>query len=131
MSETTRTVLIVDDEASARVFLRAVLESMDWKVIVACDGETAEKMAVEQKPQLILLDVQLPGESGFSAYAELRQNPATSDIPIIMVTGIAEKTGMRFSGKAMGEYTGKEPEAYLEKPVDPELLKSTVASVCP
>ena len=131
MAETTRTALVVDDEATARVFLRAVLESMGWKVIVACDGETAEKMAVEQKPQLILLDVQLPGESGFSAYAELRQNSATSDIPIIMVTGIAEKTGMRFSGEVMGKYTGKEPEAYLEKPVDPELLKSTVASVCP
>ena len=131
MAETTRTALVVDDEATARVFLRAVLESMGWKVIVACDGETAEKMAVEQKPQLILLDVQLPGESGFSAYAELRQNSATSDIPIIMVTGIAEKTGMRFSGEVMGKYTGKEPEAYLEKPLDPELLKSTVASVCP
>ena len=131
MAKSTRTALVVDDEASARVFLRAVLESMDWKGIVAPDGETAEKMAVEQKPQLILLDVQLPGESGFSAYAELRQNSATCDIPIIMVTGIAEKTGLRFSGKAMGEYTGKEPEAYLEKPVDPELLKSTVASVCP
>ena len=131
MSETTRTVLIVDDEATARDFLRAVMESMAWKVIEARDGETAEKIAVEQKPQLILLDVQLPGESGFSAYAELRQNSATSDIPIIMVTGIAEKTGMRFSGKAMGEYVGKEPEAYLEKPVDPEILKSTVDSVCP
>ena len=131
MTETTRTALIVDDEATARDFLRAVLESIDWKVIEACDGETAVRMAAEQKPQLILLDVQMPGESGFTAYADLRQNSATSDTPIVMVTGIAEKTGMRFSGKAMGEYMGKEPEAYLEKPVDPELLKSTVASVCP
>lgn len=43
---------------------------------------------------------------------------------------LAEKMGMRISGKAMGKYMGKEPEAYLEKPVDSEILRSTVASVC-
>ena len=131
MSKTTRTALVVDDEAVARGFLRAILESIDWKVIEAADGQSALKVAAEQEPQLILLDVQMPGLSGFTTYADLRKNPATSDIPVIMVTGIAEKTGMRFSAKAMGEYMGKEPEAYLEKPVDPEILKSTVASVCP
>ena len=73
----------------------------------------------------------MPGLSGFTTYADLRKNSATSDIPVIMVTGIEEKTGMRFDGKVMGKYIGKEPEAYLEKPVDPEVLKSTVAWVCP
>ena len=131
MAEATRTALVVDDEAVARDFLRAILESIDWKVIEAPDGETALKIAAEQKPQLILLDVQLPGQSGFTIYAELRKNSATSDIPVILVTGIGEKTGMRFDGKVMGKYIGKEPEAYLDKPVDPEVLKSTVASVCP
>ena len=131
MGETIRTALVVDDEAVARNFIRAILESVDWKVIEAPDGQTALKTAIEQKPQLILLDVQMPGESGFSTYANLRENSVTSDIPVIMVTGVADKMGMRFSGKAMGEYMGKEPEAYLEKPVDPEILKSTVASVCP
>ena len=89
------------------------------------------KAAVEQKPQLILLDVQMPGESGFSTFASLRENPDTAEIPVVMVTGVAEKTGIKFSGKEMGEFIGKEPNAYLEKPVDPESLKSTVASVCP
>ena len=131
MAKTARKALVVDDEAVARDFIRAILESVDWKVIEAADGQTALKIAIEQKPQLILLDVQMPGESGFTAYADLRQNPATASIPVIMVTGIAEKTGMRFSAKTMGEYIGKEPEAYLEKPVDPEVLKSTIASVCP
>ena len=73
----------------------------------------------------------MPGESGFSVFAELRENQATAAIPVIMVTGSAEKTGIKFSSKEMGEFIGKEPEAYLEKPVDPEILKSTVASVCP
>jgi len=131
MTETTRTALVVDDEAVARDFVRAILEPVGWKVIEAPDGPTALKTAAEQKPQLILLDVQMPGESGFSVFAELRENQATASIPVIMVTGIAEKTGIKFSGKEMGEFIGKEPEAYLEKPVDPEVLKSTVASVCP
>ncbi len=131
MTEITRTALVVDDEAVARDFIRAILESIDWRVIEAPDSQTALKTAIEQKPQLILLDVEMPGGSGFTTYAGLRQNSATCDIPVIMVTGVAEKTGIRFSGKLMGEYMGKEPEAYLEKPVDPETLKSTVASVCP
>ena len=131
MAKTPRTALVVDDEAVTRDFLRAILESIDWKVIEAPDGQAALKMAVKQKPQLILLDVQMPGESGFSTFANLRENSATADIPVIMVTGVAEKTGIRFSGQDMGEFIGQEPDAYLEKPVDPESLKSTVASVCP
>ena len=131
MSEATRTALVVDDEPVARDFARAILESAGWNVIEAPDGQTARKIALEQKPQLILLDVQMPGESGCSVCAELRENQATAGIPVIMVTGVTEKTGLKFSGKEMGEFIGKEPEAYLEKPVDPETLKSTVASVCP
>ena len=131
MAQTTRTALVVDDESTTRDFLRAILESIDWKVIEAPDGKTALSMAAQQKPQLILLDVQMPGESGFSTFASLRENAATAEIPVVMVTGVAEKTGIKFSGKEMGEFIGKEPNAYLEKPIDPESLKSTVASVCP
>ena len=131
MAQDARTALVVDDEAVARDFVRAILESADWKVIEAPDGDTALKLAKEQMPQLVLLDVQMPGESGFSVFASLREDAATATIPVIMVTGVAEKTGIKFSGKEMGEFIGKEPEAYLEKPVDPETLKSTVASVCP
>ena len=130
MADTTRTALVVDDESTTRDFLRAILESIDWKVIEAPDGKTALKLAAEQKPQLILLDVQMPGESGFTTFASLRENADTAEIPVVMVTGVAEKTGIKFSGKEMGEFIGKEPNAYLEKPVDPESLKSTVASVC-
>ena len=131
MAETARTALVVDDESTTRDFLRAILESVDWKVIEAPDGKTALQLAVEKKPQLILLDVQMPGESGFSVFASLRENAATAEIPVVMVTGVAEKTGIKFRGKEMGEFIGKEPNAYLEKPVDPESLKSTIASVCP
>ena len=131
MAQATRTALVVDDEAVARDFLRAILESMNWQVIEAPDGPTALKLAGEQKPQLVLLDVQMPGQSGFSVFAALREKAETAGIPVVMVTGVAEKTGIKFDGKQMGEFIGKEPEAYLEKPVDPEVLKSTVASVCP
>ena len=131
MAETTRTALVVDDESMIRDFLRAILESVNWQVIEAPDGKTALKLAQEKKPQLILLDVQMPGESGFSTFANLRENSDTADIPVVMVTGVAEKTGIKFSGKDMGQFMGKEPNAYVEKPVDPEALKSTVASVCP
>jgi CheY-like chemotaxis protein len=100
---------------------RREFESADWKVIEAPDGKTPLKTSVEQKPQLILLDVQMPGESGFTVYADLRQDPATSDISVIMVTGIGEKTGLRFGSHARREYMGEELEGYLEKRVGPEI----------
>ena len=94
-----------------RDFLRAILESVDWNVIEAPDGETALKAAVEQKPQLILLDVQLPSVSGFTIYADSRKNSATSDIPVIMVTALSE-----FGDIERGIDSGTDD--FLSKPVN-------------
>ena len=53
----------------------------------------------------------------------------TQSIPVVMLTGVGEKVGLRFSGEAMGEFYGVEPAAYLEKPIDPAALQQTVAEV--
>lgn len=121
--------LIVDDEADAREFVRAILESEDWEVEEAEDGEAGLAKAGELKPDLIVLDVQMPKKDGFAVFGELVKNPDTTDAKVIMLTGVGEKMGIGFSGDDMSEYLGKEPDAYVEKPIEPEAFKRIVQKV--
>jgi len=123
--------LVVDDESDAREFVKMILESEGWEVSEAEDGNSGLEKAGSLSPDLIVLDVQMPGKGGFDVFAELGKNPATKDIKVIMLTGIAEKTGIRFSADDMGDFIGKEPDAYVEKPIDPETFKRIVKKVFP
>jgi CheY-like chemotaxis protein len=122
-------VLVIDDEQDSRAFVRAILEPEGWQVEEAVDGVRGLEKAKALKPDLIVLDVQMPNKDGFQMYNELIQDPDMSNIAVVMLTGVADKVGIRFSGKDMGEYFGKAPDAYVEKPIDPDVLKSTVRRV--
>ncbi|MBM4042648.1 MAG: response regulator [Planctomycetes bacterium] len=124
-----KTVLIADDEADMREFVRAALEDDGYAILEAPDGEAALAAARAKKPDLVILDVQMPKKTGFAAFDELRRDDATKAIPVIMLTGVRQKTGIGFSAKEMGDYYESEPEAYVEKPVDPDLLRDTVAKL--
>ncbi|KPK61909.1 MAG: hypothetical protein AMK73_07355 [Planctomycetes bacterium SM23_32] len=122
-----KTVLVVDDEADAVEFVKAVLEDDETKLVSARDGELGLKAAREQRPDLVVLDVQMPKKDGFTVLAELKQDPATSSIPVVMLTAMGATSGVAFSKSDVGEFIGAEPDAYVEKPVDPATLKATVA----
>lgn len=125
-----RTILVVDDEPDAIEFVSAVLEDIgDITVVSASDGNSGFKKAKETKPDLIILDVQMPGRSGFYVFTDIRKNESTSHIPVIMLTGVGEKTGIHFSGDDMEEFMGERPDAYIEKPVEPEQLQKTVRAL--
>ena len=119
-------ILIADDEQECIDFVRDSLADMPYEVIAAMDGEEALTVAREQCPQLIILDIQMPKRNGFEVFGELRKDEKLSAVPVIMLTAIAEKTGMGFSGEDMGEYMGTPPEAYVDKPIEPIVLKQTV-----
>jgi two-component system alkaline phosphatase synthesis response regulator PhoP len=129
MSKVSKKVLVVDDESDARAFVRAIMEPDGWQVTEAFDGVDGLKQAKALKPDLVVLDVQMPRKGGFEVFSDLIQDPALKDIKVIMLTGVAERTGLRFSGKEMGDFLGKEPDAYVEKPIDPETFKHTVLKV--
>jgi len=129
MNTKKKTVLVVDDESDARAFVRAILEPEGWQVAEAFDGVDGLKQAKALKPDLIVLDVQMPRKNGFEVFNDLSQDADTQGIKVIMLTGVAEKTGIRFSGKEMGDYFGEEPAAYVEKPIDPDVFKRTVSQV--
>ena len=90
-------------------------------------GGNTSCVAVESKADdLIVLDVQMPKLNGFEVFSKLRADEKLSGVPVIMLTGIAERTGFKFDQKDMGEYMGTQPEAYVDKPIEPIVLKQTI-----
>ena len=86
----TPVVLIVDDNIPNLELLQAYLEDMDCETIPAYDGLEALKIIAKQPPDLILLDVMMPKMSGFEVCKRIKNDPRTTDIPIIMVTALNE-----------------------------------------
>jgi len=121
--------LVVDDEQDARALVRAILESEGWDVTEAEDGQAGLEQARALRPDLAVLDVQMPRMGGFELFGELVKDPATQGTKVVMLTGVAEKVGIRFSASDMGEFLGREPNAYVEKPVDPAAFKRVVRQV--
>lgn len=119
-------ILIADDEQDCIDFVREAMADTPHEVLAAMDGEEALKVAREQSPDVIILDVEMPKLNGFDVFAKLRADEKLSAVPVIMLTGIAERRGMKFSGRDMGEYIGSEPEAYVDKPIEPVVLVQTV-----
>ena len=124
-------VLVVDDDPDVRLFSQTVLEENGYLPVLATNGEEGEEEVKKEKPDLIILDVLMPRESGIRLYRRLKTNKKFKDIPIIMLSGIAEKSFLR-SQKVLTEFGGDpvpEPEAYLEKPVDGDVLADTIKKV--
>ena len=119
-------ILVADDEQDCIDFVREALADTPYEVLAAMDGEEALEVVRAQAPQLIILDVQMPKKGGFEVFAELRSDESLRSIPVIMLTAVSERTGINYSGKDMGDYIGSEPEAYVDKPIEPIVLKQTV-----
>jgi twitching motility two-component system response regulator PilH len=123
--------LVVDDNPDVRRFSVAILEKNGYTSLVAEDGENGLRMIKEEKPDLVILDVLMPRQSGVRLYRELKTAESLKDIKVIVLGEIAEKAFLR-SQKALAEFGGAkvpEPEMYLEKPVEPEELAEAIQKV--
>jgi len=109
--EKTPTVLVVDDNQQNLELLLAYLEDMDCETAPANDGPEALKIVAENPPDLILLDVMMPKMSGFEVCRRIKNDPKTTDIPIIMVTALNE-----FGDIERGIDSGTDD--FLSKPVN-------------
>jgi putative two-component system response regulator len=128
--ETKKSILVIDDEPDAIEFVRAVLSNLGKFIIIAAkDGEEGIELVKKHLPDLIILDIMMPGQSGFDVFYSLRNDKLTKDIPVVMLTGVADKAGLRFFKDDMKKYFGSEPVEYIEKPLDPSVLLSTVKKV--
>jgi CheY-like chemotaxis protein len=113
------TVLVADDNPDQRALYVDILSHAGYSVIEACDGEQAIARARQDRPALIIMDVTMPGTSGWNAVRAVRDQLETRDIPVIVITGLAG-TRDRDASFAAGS------DAYLSKPVSPRRLLEEV-----
>lgn len=124
-------VLIADDDVDIITFASTVLEKNGYQPIGAKNGEEAMAKVRDDKPDLIILDILMPKESGIRMYRDLKTDESLKDIPVVVLSAIAKRTFLR-SQAALTEFGGQsvpEPEAYIEKPVEAEDLADTVRKV--
>jgi DNA-binding response OmpR family regulator len=118
------TVLIVDDEPNIVQLVRITLEDSRVQVLEACDGTTALEQAVAVRPNLILLDVDLPDVSGLDVCRRLREEERLAETKIVMLTSAAQQDDVT-RGLAAGA------DQYLTKPFSPVRLLSLVEQLIP
>jgi len=106
------TILAVDDNPTNIGLLKMTLSKEGYRVIPASSGPEARNLAVEKKPDLILLDIKMPDEDGFEVIKKLKTNPGTAGIPVIFLTGVSE-IDAKLSGFELGAVD------YITKPFHP------------
>ena len=139
----SKRVLVVDDDENTRRFLSVALEANGYEAVTAEDGDDGFQKVRDEKPDLILLDVMMPKKTGFVLFKQLRRKDEFKDIPVIMLTAVAEVLEEDES-QAEGETTERpfdslrdslrkaiakmrdeglvRPEVFMDKPIDPENL---------
>ena len=116
-----QTILVVDDESAIRLLCRVNLDSAGFETIEAGDGETALALARSERPDLILLDVMLPGLDGWGVAQKLAEMPETRGIPIVFLTARSAASD-EVQAHAVGGV------GYITKPFDPAELSQTVTA---
>jgi len=105
----SKKVLVVDDEADVRKFLTAVLEKHGYETLTAENGAKALEVAAQKKPDLVILDLQMPHETGTGFYRKFSRGKEYENTPVIVVSGLAGR-----------ELAVKKPAAVFDKPIDPD-----------
>jgi Fe-S oxidoreductase len=118
-----RKILVTDDEPDFLIFIKTVLEDNGATVFEASNGNEALDIARAEKPDVITLDITMPGKSGIEVFEELRNSPNLSDIPVCIITG---KPEMR---KLIYDRPVRPPEGYVDKPADEESIVFNVRKI--
>lgn len=106
--------LIIDDSATIVAVLKKILRSSGYLTLEAFDAETGVEIARKERPDLIFLDIILPGMNGFAALRAIRRDPATKDIPVIMISGNEQATEQFFGSRIGADDFMKKPFSRFE-----------------
>ncbi len=122
-------ILIADDDPDMRLAIASVLASRSYQIVEAGDGHEALRKLEEEKPDLLLLDLLMPGMDGFAVVKELRhtEEKRYPDVPILIITSIREEAGQRRYELELGRKLGV--DAYIEKPIEPFVLLRRVQEI--
>ncbi|MDD9947551.1 MAG: response regulator [Myxococcales bacterium] len=112
-----KTVLIADDDLEILGIIRSILRAKNVTIVEATDGDEAMQQVLEHQPQLVVLDVMMPGQSGWEVCKSIREHDATKDTKVVMLTGIGER---------MNEMTSPlyGADAHMNKPFDMDELSA-------
>ena len=112
-------ILIAEDDPASRELVREILAAQGYQVIEAADGQEALRMAEEEVPDLVLLDIQLPRVNGLAVVRQLRQNPRLANLRVVAVTAYAMRGDKE---KALDAGF----DAYITKPIDATALRNQI-----
>ncbi len=116
-------ILVIDDEPDIRDFISTYLKDQGSETFTAGNGEKGLALARKVMPDLITLDITMPGKSGVQVFNELRGDPRTCGIAVCIITGVADFRQL------MQHRTVKAPEGFIEKPIKEELLLETIEEI--
>ena len=122
MSDQPRTVLVADDDEDILQLVSFRLERAGYTVVTAADGQQALAAARQHQPDLAVLDVMMPGLNGYEVTRQLRADPATAAIPVILLTARVQEADV-----SRGFEAGADD--YLRKPFSPQELRSRVQAI--
>jgi two-component system alkaline phosphatase synthesis response regulator PhoP len=117
-------ILLVDDDIDFIESTKTVLESSDYEVIVALEGDEGLRKAREIDPDLIILDIIMPVKDGFTAAEQIKGDPKLSNIPTLMLTSFSARRGETNIPVSRG--FSLDVEDYIEKPVAPKQLLAII-----
>ncbi|MGE0826388.1 MAG: response regulator [Candidatus Binatia bacterium] len=124
MSQQSKRILVIEDEEDNRRIVRDLFTSVGYEIIEAVTGEEGVTAAETHRPDLILMDIQLPGLDGYEATRRIKADPALRHIPIIVVTSYA------LSGDDVKAFAAG-CDAYVSKPFSPRALLAKVREYLP
>ncbi len=126
-----KTVLIVEDELDMRIFISTLLETSGYQPVMTRDGNEGMLKAQDVCPDLIILDVMMPGEGGVQMYRQLKTHETLCSIPVIMLSAVARKTFSHYLNMVNARLKKPipEPDAYIEKPPEAEDIPKTAAAL--
>ena len=139
-------VLVIDDDQNTVKYLTVVLDEHGYEPASACDGKEGLEKIKENKPDLIVLDVMMPKKTGLTLFKQLKKDDRYKDIPVLMLTGVAEvieeleehkdetfehpydslRETLKKAIKEMRDEGLVKPDMFVDKPVDPEAFAAKV-----
>jgi len=122
MSASVKTIVIADDDADLRLLVQVTLENPAYRILTAVDGCEALDAVKQYRPDLLIIDWMMPGLTGCEAITQLRQNPHTAIMPIVMLTA-------RDGREAQEQMASLALAGYLVKPFSPLALIKKVKEV--
>jgi len=114
-----------------RIFLTTLFETSGYETVVTRNGRDGYRIAKEIKPDLIVLDVMMPGEGGVQMFRNVKTDKALKDVPILMLSAVEEKTFQHYIKMLRIRLKDAipQPDAYVEKPPEPEALLNVARSL--